>query len=470
MLALSSKTETINKRAKRVPRVKEKAVIDCNIDDEWSSFITSHTEDLSDTNSDISENENDSDLNEDLESDSDLNEDLENDLKEDRDVFGNTMNSFVPKTKHVSVNNNNSSNVAIPEPSDIYISTKSKIAYLTDPIDLKIFWDIPVIPYATAKNGVIKKQIKFNSKTPEELNIIQERLQTELYYEEHVMSHIDNPNGRIKFKDIRKVTIGISKKDIMSYRSKKKQAFYNCFVMIIRLKIDGLFREFHIKVFNTGKMEIPGVQNDMMFELVLKNIIEILQPYSEKKLEYNKKSDTVLINSNFNCGFYIDRERLYDILKYKYNIQAIYDPCSYPGIQSKFYYNSELGIQTGIQTGATAKASAKASAKATAKALKIENALNIEHPDIKYTKENTEHTDIKDINNLTEVSFMVFRTGSVLIVGMCEENVLVEIYEFLKTLLKAEFSEIYQGLIDMESHNNIKNKKKKIRKKLITVL
>jgi hypothetical protein len=65
---------------------------------------------------------------------------------------------------------------------------------------------------------------------------------------------------------------------------------------------------------------------------------------------------------------------------------------------------------------------------------------------------------------------MVFRTGSVLIVGMCEENVLVEIYEFLKTLLKTEFSEIYQGLIDMESHNLIKNKKKKIRKKIITVL
>ena len=464
MLALSSKTETINIRAKRVPKVKEKSVVDCNIDDEWSSFITSHTEDLSDSNSDIS----DSDISD---NESDIKEDLENDLKEDRDVFGNTMNSFVPKPKHVSVNkththnesNNNSSNVAIPEPSDIYISTKSKIAYLTDPIDLKIFWDIPVIPYATAKNGVIKKQIKFNSKTPEELNIIQERLQTELYYEEHVMSHIDNPNGRIKFKDIRKVTIGISKKDIMSYRSKKKQAFYNCFVMIIRLKIDGLFREFHIKVFNTGKMEIPGVQNDMMFELVLKNIIEILQPYTEKKLEYNQKSDTVLINSNFNCGFYIDRERLYDILKYKYNIQAIYDPCSYPGIQSKFYYDSELGIQTGIQTGATAKTNAKNAKNATAKALKTEsiNAKSFKSEKIEI---------ISNADNLTEVSFMVFRTGSVLIVGMCEENVLVEIYEFLKKLLKTEFSEIYQGLIDMESHNNIKNKKKKIRKKLITVL
>ena len=462
-MALSSKLETIN-----IPRInmevrnthktnikktnKVKAVIDCNIDDEWSSFITSH-------NDDLSENEEESDNEEDLSnlSDNESKCDIIEDELEDRDVFGNTLNSFVPKTKnilsHKTHTNNNSSNVTIPEPSDIYISTKSKIAYLTDPIDLKIFWDIPVIPYATAKNGVIKKQIKFNSKTPEELNIIQERLQKELYYEEHVMSHIDNPNGRIKFKDIRKVTIGISKKDIMSYRSKKKQAFYNCFVMIIRLKIDGLFREFHIKVFNTGKMEIPGVQNDSMFELVLTNIIDILQPYTEKKLEYNKKSDTVLINSNFNCGFYIDRERLYDILKYKYNIQAIYDPCSYPGIQSKFYYNSELGIQTGSkEKGSNPKEKG---------------------PKNKNKDKDTELKDKckdKEKTNITEVSFMVFRTGSVLIVGMCEENVLVEIYEFLKTLLKTEFSEIYQGLIDMESHNLIKNKKKKIRKKIITVL
>ena len=465
MLALSSKPE-IYKNAKST-KSKKSSVKDCNIDDEWSSFITSHNEDTEDCYSD---NESESDNESDLDNDSnlDLKSDLENDLDsvvaneleidgefglEERDVFGNTLNSFVPKAKHAVVNKNVaiSSNIAIPEPSNIYISTKSKIAYLTDPIDLKIFWDIPVISYATAKNGVIKKQIKFNSKTPEELNIIQERLQKELYYEEHVMSHIDNPNGRIKFKDIRKVTIGISKKDIMSYRSKKKQAFYNCFVMIIRLKIEGLFREFHIKVFNTGKMEIPGVQNDSMFELVLTNIIDILQPYTEKKLEYNKKSDTVLINSNFNCGFYIDRERLYDILKYKYNIQAIYDPCSYPGIQSKFYYNSELGIQTGSKEKGS-------------------------NPKEKGPKNKDKDTELKDKckdkekTNITEVSFMVFRTGSVLIVGMCEENVLVEIYEFLKTLLKTEFSEIYQGLIDMESHNLIKNKKKKIRKKIITVL
>ena len=33
-----------------------------------------------------------------------------------------------------------------PEPTPIYISTKSKIAYLLNPIDLTMFWDIPHMP------------------------------------------------------------------------------------------------------------------------------------------------------------------------------------------------------------------------------------------------------------------------------------------------------------------------------------
>ena len=60
-----------------------------------------------------------------------------------------------------------------PKANAIYISTKSKIAYLDREIDLKqIFWKIPVIPYSTPANGVIKKQMKFNSSTQEEVNYI----------------------------------------------------------------------------------------------------------------------------------------------------------------------------------------------------------------------------------------------------------------------------------------------------------
>jgi|688.fasta_scaffold71798_3 TATA-box binding protein (TBP) (component of TFIID and TFIIIB) len=361
-----------------------------NIDDEWSSFLTTKYDDHEDNNNlqDVS-----------VASTQDLDQ---------TDIFiGN-----------------------VPEPTEIYISTKSKIAYLEQPIDLNIFWRIPVIPYATPSNGVIKKQIKLNSKTQDDLIAVQECLKNELYYDEHIISRIDNPNGRIKFKDIRKITVGISKKDMTNYRSKKKKAFYNCFVVIIRIKIDTAFREFHVKMFHSGKLEIPGVQSDKIYEIVLHNIIDILQPFHDYTLQYKQKSDIILINSNFSCGFFINREILYDILRNKYNIQAIYDPCSYPGIQCKFYYNNDIGVQSGMQI----------------------------------TTENKEK-----YKNIIAVSFMIFRTGSVLIVGMCEENVLDDIYQFLKALLRSEFKYICQKIIT-EEDLILKDKKKKPRKKIMHII
>ena len=50
-----------------------------------------------------------------------------------------------------------------PKCSDIYISTKTKIAYLNTSINLRtIFWNIPVLLYQDRCEGVIKKQMKVN--------------------------------------------------------------------------------------------------------------------------------------------------------------------------------------------------------------------------------------------------------------------------------------------------------------------
>ncbi len=370
-----------------------------NIDQEWENFISSSYGD------DIS--------------------------SDDEDV-----NEIVKQTAEEFISANLSSDLTseAPKASNIYISTKTKIAYLDTPIDLKqIFWEVPVIPYAKPCNGVIKKQMKFNTSSPEELLFIQEKLQSEIYFEEHIITHIDNPTGRIKFKDTRKISIGVSKKDLMSYRCKKKSAFYNCFVLILRMKVQNMFKEFHVKVFNTGKLEIPGVQSETVFELILKQVTETLQPYLKEKLGYKDNSnETVLINSNFNCGFFINREALYDILKFKYNIQSIFDPCSYPGIQCKFYYNPDVDIQNGCQIS-----------------------------------EENKHL----YENVKEVSFMIFRTGSVLIVGRCDENVLMIIYDFLKIILNNEFKNINQRNITSGSTTETvnKDKKKKIRRKNITI-
>jgi len=368
-----------------------------DIDNEWNNFQTSYYDDTSD------------------------NEEINEIVQQTSDEF-------------ISANLTADLSSEAPKSSSIYISTKTKIAYFNIPIDLKnIFWEIPIIPYAKPVNGVIKKQMKFNSDKIEELLFIQDKLKAEAYFEEHIITHIDNPTGRIKFKDTRKISIGVCKKDLMSYRSKKKSAFYNCFVLILRMKVDKIFKEFHVKVFNTGKLEIPGVQNEKSFEMIINLVIETLQPYSAGKLEYiSNTNETVLINSNFNCGFFINREELYNILKFKYNIQSIYDPCSYPGIQCKFYYNPDCVIQNGCQIS------------------EVNESL---------------------YKNTSEVSFMIFRTGSVLIVGKCDENVLRVIYEFIKIILNNEYKNICQKNIQTNDNDEIclKDKKKKIRRKNITI-
>ena len=49
----------------------------------------------------------------------------------------------------------------------------------------------------------------------------------------------------------------------------------------------------------------------------------------------------VLINSDYFVGFEIKRDELHKILVNKYNIYSSYEPCIYPGVNSKFYWNED---------------------------------------------------------------------------------------------------------------------------------
>ena len=356
------------------------------IDDEWESFL-----------------QNDGD-------------DLTGDIKIDNENIISENN--ISKIQSIDVN-------SIPKCSPIYISTKTKISYLnTNEIDIKkVFWNIPILDYSSPNNGIIKKQIKYSYTSKEEVDAITHNLEDVKYYEEQIIEHIENPDGRIKYKDQRKISIGICKKDILSYRSKKKRAFFNCFVMIMRIFHNDEYKEMHIKVFNTGKLEIPGIQTEILLDKVLQLLVKILRPHIGEELSYIKeKSETVLINSNFNCGYFIDRDKLYDLLKYQYRINSNFDACSYPGIQCKFYYDNTLTEQNGQQP---------------------------------------KHKDFQ------EISFMVFRTGSVLVVGKCDEDVLHEIYRFIKTILESEYRNILSNTEHNNSTQNNKDRKKKVRKKTI---
>tara|TARA_B100000963_G_C22598953_1_gene659275 strand:- start:860 stop:1936 length:1077 start_codon:yes stop_codon:yes gene_type:complete len=352
------------------------------------------------------------------------------DLDEEWLTFANsTINELQVNKNHKNEQIN--TKIEMPKCSDIYISTKTRTCELNSTIDLyNIFWKLNVIKYHTPTEGIIKKSMKFNCNTEEEVKILEENL---IKYKEpnmlvNIISQVNKVKGnKKKFKDVRKIDLGLCRKDLLSFRKKKKGAFYNCFAIILRIKYKKIFREVHIKIFNTGKLEIPGIQYDDLLYMTLDKVVDILKPFTIPNLIYKKeKIDTVLINSNFSCGFYVNRDVLHKRLKYTYKIQSAYDPCSYPGIQCKFFYNPDSTLNNGVHD---------------------DNLLCKYGPHRKWS----------------EISFMIFRTGSVLIVGNCNENILNIIYEYLKNIIFIEYEKIFIKINNDEK----KNSKKKIRKKII---
>jgi hypothetical protein len=192
-----------------------------------------------------------------------------------------------------------------------------------------------------------------------------------------------------------------------------------------------------VKVFNTGKLEIPGILNMELLDIVKEMILSVLQPLIASNVEFvaNNDNDNVLINSNFNCGYFINRDKLHAILKSdKYGIESAYDPCSYPGVKCKYYFNTEIGIDSDKQNGRIQS-----------------DDRNMKMCELNYNKK------------YTEVSFMIFRTGSGLIVGNCSDAVLYHIFNFIKSVLVAE----YKNISVNNERSEIKTKLFKIRKRSV---
>jgi len=356
------------------------------------------------------------------------------------------------------------------ECEELYISTQTKIFFLniaTLNVD-KIFWNTKILPYSEPKNGVIKKQIRFIFKEKINYDEYVINREKELYYTEKIIKQIDNPTARkIKYKDVRKLTVGISKKDIMNCHGKNKNAFINCFAMILRVSHKNTFHEVHVKVFNTGRMAIPGIINDELLEDTKKLLLSILQPNIEEEvkliseeeipeieklvkgkmnkitkkkekshMEFTKPKSNVLINSNFNCGYFIQQEKLRRILHEKYRLNPCYDPSMYPGVKCKFYYNNALAADQSIQKG-----------------------------HLEYIDQTVTMTELDELTaaKYTKISFMIFRTGNCLIVGNCSKQILLFVYDFVKRILMDEYPHIHA----INDRPVVKIKKSKPRKKIV---
>ena len=102
------------------------------------------------------------------------------------DNIENAWSSFCLDESHYETDNSGDNNYDInnedtinddihksTQCSCLNISTKTKISYLNYPIDLNdVFWNIPITSYYKPSEGVIKKQMKFNSNSQKEVNDI----------------------------------------------------------------------------------------------------------------------------------------------------------------------------------------------------------------------------------------------------------------------------------------------------------
>ena len=338
----------------------------------------------------------------------------------------------------------------------LIISTKSNNAKLngqSGDMDVwSMFWALDVIPYITRDEGVIKKQIKIQCKSPSELEALNQRLaciqshtitkeqgtNTEEHYKccfapncrkanQSASTSCYSPACRrrahLPFNYIAKLCIGVSSKDVKAHRVKEKNAFFNSFTMVLRVRYKSSFKEIVIKVFNKNVLSLPGMLDDellnnslALIDRVLGDASVIVNPNRPRLAHIPGSISDVMVNSNFWCGFGLDRDKVVTLMREQCKLETSYDPSTYPGVICRFYEARGEGVGKALP--------------GVCPCAKSCSTLRI--GDKRKTGKNKEP---ESPNSCVKLTFMLFRTGSVLIVGRCDRSLLQKVHNHVAMLL-----------------------------------
>lgn len=165
----------------------------------------------------------------------------------------------------------------------------------------------------------------------------------------------------IKHGNIEDLTVNrcIDKKKLLLKNKKKKKGFYNQVTVIVKISQD---KKINLKFFTNGSMQITGCKNMQSATISLLKVFNCLkvkkQIYNE---ELNQQEDKpfvsnpdildiknlynikiCMINSNFNIGFHIDRDKLYEILLQRDNIECSYDQLIHACVNIKYSHPDKI--------------------------------------------------------------------------------------------------------------------------------
>jgi len=139
---------------------------------------------------------------------------------------------------------------------------------------------------------------------------------------------------------------GINNKKFSEKKKACKKYFYNQLTIHIFSSLKKNNRV-NVKIFNNGRIQMTGINSDKIGEETMKVVIQELNVfYNNKEIFSNPDEEiksvgsleTVLINSDFNINSPIKREILHRLIV-KDNYLSSYEPCNYPGVNIKYYYN-----------------------------------------------------------------------------------------------------------------------------------
>ena len=319
------------------------------------------------------------------------------------------------------------------------------------------------MPYVQRSEGVIKKQIKVQCANREELATLRARLEHIPSHAFSKVDHVDDPNGATPFKFVAKLSIGLASKEVKAHRAQEKDAFYNSFTMVLRIRYKGQFKEIVVKVFNKNSLSLPGMLDDelrcrtlSLIDRVLGEASQLVTPGSPPLAHLPGTISDVMVNSNFWCGFGLDRDKVVDLMRNVYGLETSYDPSNYPGVICRYY-------QPTSETSAACNTRGRCPCNPACSTLRIGDKKGKKK---KQSPEAEAEDDTGADGKCQKLTFMLFRTGSVLIVGRCTQDLLETVHGFVARALLEHKGTVASG---EGQRPNKKVVQKKSRKRTIWV-
>ena len=141
------------------------------------------------------------------------------------------------------------------------------------------------------------------------------------------------------------IVVGIKfKNNIIGYfKNKNNVTFFNSITLNMFIN----HRYVNLKLFDNGQIQMTGVNNEDVGKKCIQKTISLLN--SNKSIITKDivlcNYKIALINSDYDCGFCIQRDVLYDLVLNDMKLSVTYEPENYPGVKIQYFWND---TKTGI--------------------------------------------------------------------------------------------------------------------------